>query len=66
LWQQELDGIEVYEAVFAAHTTKDGELIGIASHFLAIRCGGWNHEFGARFQPGITAQQAGSTGRQPE
>jgi len=35
LWQQELDGIEVCGGVFAAHTTKAGELIGIASQFIA-------------------------------
>jgi uncharacterized repeat protein (TIGR01451 family) len=60
-WQQELDGIEVYEAVFAAHTTKAGELIGISSQFLADPAAAANA--GAtgsarRSQPVITVQQA--------
>jgi hypothetical protein len=61
LWQQELDGIEVYEAVFAAHTTKAGELIGIASQFLADPAAaayGGATAYASRSQPAITAQQA--------
>ena len=60
-WQQELDGIEVYEAVFAAHTTKAGELIGITSQFLADPAAAANAgatAYASRSQPVITAQQA--------
>lgn len=34
VWQQQHQGIEVFEAVFLAHTTKDGELVNVASQFL--------------------------------
>lgn len=34
VWQQQVDGIPVFEAVLLAHTTKRGELVNIASHFL--------------------------------
>ncbi|HKX63147.1 MAG TPA: M36 family metallopeptidase, partial [Verrucomicrobiae bacterium] len=34
LWQQELAGIEIFDAIFQAHTTKHDELVNIASHFM--------------------------------
>ncbi len=34
VWQQRHEGVEVFEAVFVAHTTKDGELMNVASQFL--------------------------------
>ena len=34
VWHQEHEGIEVFEAVFIAHTTKDGELVNVASQFV--------------------------------
>lgn len=34
VWQQEHNGIEVFEAVFLAHITKDGELVNVASQFV--------------------------------
>ena len=34
VWHQEHEGIEVFEAVFLAHTTKDGELVNVASQFV--------------------------------
>jgi hypothetical protein len=61
LWQQELDGIEVYEAVFAAHTAKRGELIGITSQFLADPAAAADAGVtvsAKRSQPVVTAQQA--------
>ncbi|MCL4788922.1 MAG: M36 family metallopeptidase, partial [Verrucomicrobia bacterium] len=34
VWQQEHKGIEVFEAVFLAHITRDGELVNLASQFV--------------------------------
>lgn len=34
VWQQEHNGIEVFEAVFLAHITKNGELVNVASQFV--------------------------------
>jgi hypothetical protein len=34
VWQQELDGIPVFEGVLIGHITKRGELVNILSHFL--------------------------------
>jgi Zn-dependent metalloprotease len=50
VWQQEHEGIEVFEAVFLAHTTKDGELVNVTSQFVpdearaAANGGGRKHE----------------------
>lgn len=34
IWQQELDGIPVFEALLIAHTTRRGELVSVSSRFL--------------------------------
>ena len=34
VWDQELDGISVFEAVLISHTTKDGELVNLSSQFI--------------------------------
>ncbi len=34
VWQQQLDGIPIYEAIFKAHATVDGELVNVSSGFL--------------------------------
>ena len=34
VWQQELDGISVFEAIFISHTTKHGELVNLTSQFV--------------------------------
>lgn len=34
VWQQEHQGIEVFEAVFLAHTTREGELVNVSSQFV--------------------------------
>jgi uncharacterized repeat protein (TIGR01451 family) len=34
VWQQELDGIAIFESVFISHTTKRGELVNVASQFV--------------------------------
>ncbi|MFZ2644495.1 MAG: M36 family metallopeptidase, partial [Verrucomicrobiia bacterium] len=35
VWQQELDGIAVFDGVLMAHTTQRGELVNVSSQFLA-------------------------------
>src|SRR4051812_25635231 len=35
VFQQEFEKIRVYEALLVAHTTKDGELVSVSSHFLS-------------------------------
>jgi hypothetical protein len=35
VWQQQLDGVGVFEAVLIAHTTSQGELVNIGSQFLS-------------------------------
>ncbi len=34
VWEQELDGIPVFEAVFYGHITKNGELVSLSSQFM--------------------------------
>ena len=34
VWQQQVDGVPVFEAVLQAHTTRRGELVNVASRFL--------------------------------
>ena len=34
VWEQQVDGIPIFEALLISHTTRKGELVNIASHFL--------------------------------
>jgi hypothetical protein len=34
VWQQQIDGVPVFNAILQAHTTKKGELVNLSSHFL--------------------------------
>ena len=34
VWEQQLDGISVFEAVLTAHVTKNGELVNVAAQFV--------------------------------
>ncbi len=34
VWQQQVDGVPVFEALLQSHVTKRGELVNVASHFL--------------------------------
>jgi len=34
VWQQQLDDIDVFEGVLKTHTTRNGELVNISSHFV--------------------------------
>ncbi len=35
VWEQQVDGIPVFEGLFISHTTRNGELVNVSSHFLA-------------------------------
>ncbi len=35
VWQQQVEGVPVFEALLQSHVTKRGELVNVASHFLA-------------------------------
>jgi len=37
VWEQQVDEIPVFEAIFISHTTSKGELVNIASQFIANR-----------------------------
>lgn len=62
VWEQELEGVPIFEAVFTSHTTKRGELVSVASQFVptpaqnaAAKTRGL---VAARQTPAITAAQA--------
>jgi hypothetical protein len=61
IWEQELDGLKVFEATFIAHTTKNEELISLSSGFVpdlerAANAGA--PAPAARTAPAIDARQA--------
>jgi Zn-dependent metalloprotease len=64
VWQQELDRIPIHEGVLIAHTTRDGQLVTIASQFLpdpaAAAAGDPNPKrpVAGRGRPWISQQQA--------
>ncbi len=62
VWEQQLDGIRVFEAVLAAHVTKRGELVSIGSQFVSDPAAFANKGTAGRqaiqAAPPITAQQA--------
>ncbi len=62
VWQQELDGISVYEGVLVGHITRDGELVNMSSYFLSDLAGAANSGTPNRAAviagPSITAPQA--------
>jgi len=35
VWQQEMDGVPLFNTVFRANVTKDGKIVSLGSHFLA-------------------------------
>src|SRR6266540_1214998 len=39
VWQQELDGLPIFEAVLSSHTTRNGELVSVASQFVTDPAG---------------------------
>jgi hypothetical protein len=62
VWEQQLDGIPVFEALLISHTTQRGELVGISSHFVPSpdsAAGTATSTAGVRrSQPAMTAPQA--------
>ncbi len=61
VWQQQLDGIPVFESKFQAHLTARGELINIASKFVAKpaeAAGGLGSRKAKQAAPPVSAQQA--------
>jgi hypothetical protein len=62
VWEQQLDGIPVFEAVLYGHIGKNGQLVSLSSQFLpalaqAADAGVPNREFVQAFPP-VSAQQA--------
>jgi len=62
VWEQQLDGIRVFEAVLISHTTRKGELVNIGSQFVAdagkAAERGTPNRAALETAPTITAQQA--------
>ncbi len=62
VWQQQVDGVPVFGAILQAHTTKAGELVNVASNFLAAPTAAANRgtpERAARLAaPAISAAEA--------
>lgn len=62
VWQQELDGIPVFESILKANLTRDNELITLGSHYLSDPKAATNKEDAARAtliaQPPVTVPQA--------
>jgi uncharacterized repeat protein (TIGR01451 family) len=62
VWQQELDGLPIFEAVLSSHTTRNGELVSMASQFVADPAGASGADAAKRAAlaaaPPITLEQA--------
>jgi uncharacterized repeat protein (TIGR01451 family) len=62
VWEQQLDGIAVFEARLISHTTKNGELVSVASHFIRAPAAAADRGTPARAaleaNPGISAADA--------
>jgi len=62
VWEQQVDGIPVFEALLVSHTTKRGELVSISSHFVPApeqaAGGGASNRLANLSRPLITAPQA--------
>ncbi len=57
VWQQELDGLPVFEGTLISHTTRDGELVSVASAFVPT-AGAAERRARNRIPPHISAAQA--------
>lgn len=53
VWQQQFAGIPVFEAVLQANVTRNGELVNVSSHFVAVAA-----KAAGSGQPKLTASQA--------
>ena len=62
VWEQQVDGIAVFEGTLISHTTKKGELVNLSSHFLAAPAQaadtGTTNRMAAQKLPAITAERA--------
>jgi Fungalysin metallopeptidase (M36)/Calx-beta domain/Fungalysin/Thermolysin Propeptide Motif len=62
VWEQQVDGIPVFEALLISHTTSRGELVSISSHFVPApeqaASAGTSFPSAVRSRPGLTAAQA--------
>ena len=64
IWEQQVDGISVFEALLISHTTKRGELVSLSSHFVPAPDRAAGSGASGRAQPIITAPQAVSDAAQ--
>lgn len=61
VWEQQVDGIPVFEALLVSHTTSRGELVSISSHFMPTpdqAAGAATLGQPPRSRPALTAAQA--------
>ena len=60
IWQQEHEGLEVFESIFMAHVTKRGELVNVSSQFLPDTADAAKRGHGGKVgvTPQISAQRA--------
>ncbi len=62
VWEQQVDGIPVFEALLISHTTSRGELVSISSHFVPApeqaAGAGTSSPPSGRSRPALTAAQA--------
>jgi len=62
VWEQQVDGIPLFESVFISHTTRQGELVNLASQFVpdpeAAADRGVTHRAALVAAPEVSARQA--------
>ena len=62
VWEQQVDGIGVFEAVLISHTTRQGELVNLSSQFVpdpvAAAAQGTPNRAALLAAPGVSARQA--------
>jgi hypothetical protein len=62
VWQQQLDGVDVFESVLLSHVTKNGELVNLSAQFVpapaAAANAGAADRAGLLQNPAVTAAQA--------
>jgi hypothetical protein len=65
VWEQQLDGVPVFESTFVAHIARQGELVNICSRFIGDLAGAANagtpNRAAAVAAPGVSAMQAIAT-----
>jgi Fungalysin metallopeptidase (M36)/Bacterial Ig domain/Fungalysin/Thermolysin Propeptide Motif len=59
VWEQQEEGIPLFESIFIAHTTKQGELVNVSSHFIPDLAGAVKRGNNPNItQPPLTASMA--------